>query len=814
MAATGAICAEVVRSGLPLAVAWPAVDQIFLQNFFQSVAEGSPIERSLNRARQLCRLERGEQHPPTWTLPMLYGGSQQGYLFNVAAISTQVHPLPGEITCTPLPGMHAGVTGLFHGRRLGTLDLPTALREGGAGLVHISGPNACGKSTLALRWVREAALQKLPHLVVSGTPANPITAARLVQCVIPVLKRLGRKVESDHLKDGSITLRDRLVTLVDVLTRRWGILLLLDNLDPWPTTDTRDGGDADLAWFFSHFLQSGPGKTRILVTGPTAPQKVEPWPSWVRLVVLDHLTPDLLAGIGLCERSIFSRLPPGPSTWAELGNVCQLAHGHPAWMRPLLSMHPEQLAQAPQGDPLVACFAHWPAAERVQLAMAALPNLALPTAGMVELTGTQAETLADWRETGFLATWSGTTGETLWKVPAEIGSWLAGSGYLPVGPARQAHRRIGAYLIQIFEDNHEDLFGLTWVDILMEARYHWMQADDIEMAAALSGKISHGLEIQGLFAELERINRQFLAWGSHPSPCYWIAQSCLGRGELEQAQEWFQRSREAAGDRYPVEQAVAWQGEAEIHLAKGRLDAAREGFQAAMELLQGAGDLDGEASMAARVAALHVRQGAPEKATTYLQHALTLQEKAGDRMGAARTLSRLAEVDMARHDFTAAVPKLRAALAVQTTVQDHEGESTSHALWGMLEMQRERPEQAVVHFARAIVLYQEMGHMVDLASTLPVAGHLLYTLERFSESRQYFTMALPLLRHLGQNAMLARVQHQLGVMDLLEDLLESAMDHLREALQLRGQIADRQGEAATLCQLGWLARRQGLAKGA
>ncbi|MEO5372597.1 MAG: tetratricopeptide repeat protein, partial [Magnetococcus sp. DMHC-1] len=77
------------------------------------------------------------------------------------------------------------------------------------------------------------------------------------------------------------------------------------------------------------------------------------------------------------------------------------------------------------------------------------------------------------------------------------------------------------------------------------------------------------------------------------------------------------------------------------------------------------------------------------------------------------TLSRLAEVDMARHDFTAAVPKLRAALAVQTTVQDHEGESTSHALWGMLEMQRERPEQAVVHFARAIVLYQEMGHMVE-----------------------------------------------------------------------------------------------------
>ncbi|MBF0425121.1 MAG: tetratricopeptide repeat protein [Magnetococcales bacterium] len=814
LAATGAICAAVAAAGIPLAVAWPDSDPAFLVPFFRNISEGLPIEVALNQARTALRAKHGDQHPPTWVLPALYGHARQGFLFNVAALSASVRPQPPAHPWAPLPGMHGGTTGSFLGRRPETTGILARLREGSAGVVHISGPRTSGKSTLATRLARALITPERPCLAMTDTPANPLTAGRLLQSAIPLLKRLGLKAEARQLKDGAISPRERLVTLVSILTRQQGLILLLDNLDPWPVPGERQGCDPDLAWFFYLFWREGPGTTRILVTGQTPLHWPGPLPDWVRSIVLPPLSLALLAGVALSERAIHARLPPTPEGWEEVRAACRGAQGNPTWMRLLLTIPVSQDAHATE-NPLATFFATWPAAERIQLARAALPHLPLPTEGMLETTGMKTETsLTGWREAGVLTSWQTETGETLWKVPADIGVWLVRPEQLPDAIARRAHRRIGDYLLRLFEENREGMLGLTWVDVLMEARFHWAQAGEIDTAVAVSGKVSHGLEIQGLFAELERINRQLLAWGSHPSPRFWIAQSCLGRGELEQALEWFQRARQPEQEAYRVEQAAAWQGEAEIHLAKGRLEAARESYHAAMLLLRTAGDREGEATVAAQVAAVHVRQGTLDKALAELHHALTLQEEIGDRTGAARTLARLAEVDLARGETSAAVQKLRLALGVQEELRDPIGESTSRALWGMLELQRQRPEQALPHFERAIVLYQELGHVVDLASTLPVAGHLLYTMQRFPESRQYFTMAIPLLRHLEQHAVLASVCHQMGVMDLVEELLEPARMHLGEALALRSQIGDRKGESATLYQLGQLARAWGLEEAA
>ncbi|MEO5368541.1 MAG: tetratricopeptide repeat protein [Magnetococcus sp. DMHC-1] len=817
LAATSAICAAVVQNGMPLAVAFPTVETAFLTPFLQGVAQGLPLETALNQARNTCRSTCGEQSPPTWTLPMLFGGSQQGFLFNVAALSASVHPQPKKPDWDSPPGMHLGVAGHFWGRRPGTEGLLTGLREKTIGLLHVSGPQASGKSSLIVRLVRGMADLGHPVLAVAGTPANPVTAARLLQSVIPVLKRQGFKSETSQLKDGSLPIRDRLAHLVDVLTRQQGLILLLDDVQPWPTPgEYRGNSDPDLAWFFYLFWQKGPGETRILVTGPDPLHWPEPLPAWVTRLALEPLPVALLAGIALRERSIVARLTPGPEGWNEVQNACQRLPGHPAWVRPVLATDPGQLASVPVADSLTAFFATWSGDERRQLTQAALPHLALPTEGICQVTGMESDQLFGWLDAGIIDSWHPPGRERLWKVPPGIRDWLLRTEDMSSPHIHEAQRRIGAYLLRMFEENREEILGLTWVDILMEARFHWAQGGDLPTAAAISGKISHGLEIQGLFAELERVNRQFLLWGSHPSPLFWIAQSCLGRGELEQAMEWLQRSRESVQDQdgYWVEQAAAWQGEAEIQLTKGRLEAARNGFHAAMTLLHTAGDREGEAAMATQVAAVHLRQGLLEKATAQLHHALSLQEEAQDRTGAARTLSRLAEVDLARQDYAAARQKLRLALTVQEEMHDRVGESTSQALWGMLEMQSQRPEKALPHFQRAIAIYQELGHLVDLASTLPVAGHILYTLERFSESRQYFTMAEPLLKHLGQNAMLASIRHQMGIMDLLEGSLESALDHFREALFLRGETGDQPGEAATFFHLGQLARMLGLEAGA
>ncbi len=188
---------------------------------------------------------------------------------------------------------------------------------------------------------------------------------------------------------------------------------------------------------------------------------------------------------------------------------------------------------------------------------------------------------------------TGRSDAPLWFVYGLLRGWL--QERLSPDERKNAHKLAGDFLVGMDRQDLESELGLSLVDCLMEARYQYLQAKELELARIITDRLSGFLVQSGLYDGARQLNFELLNYERHPSPMSWIARTYLQQGEYDLARIWYQRSIDASGSNQN-EAAVALHGLATIDLKKGEYEAAREKFEKAMKIMQQIGDRAGEAS--------------------------------------------------------------------------------------------------------------------------------------------------------------------------------------------------------------------------
>ena len=75
------------------------------------------------------------------------------------------------------------------------------------------------------------------------------------------------------------------------------------------------------------------------------------------------------------------------------------------------------------------------------------------------------------------------------------------------------------------------------LDVLLEARGHYLSAEDLDNAIAVTARISGYLQRRGYYSELIRLNQELLDLDKQPAarPTVWIAQSLSGSGRIQKS---------------------------------------------------------------------------------------------------------------------------------------------------------------------------------------------------------------------------------------------------------------------------------------
>ncbi len=732
-----------LAESIPLAVVWDAPTAAS-KPLYRALVAGQSMDEALLSVRR--EVAAASASAPV-SVPALYS------IYDLAKIyDSQERAAPAALTpeLLALPGLTEGRAECFVDRRRDLERLLPALREGGRQTLIITGPDGVGKSALAVHLARrlEPGYSVLP---IYSSPHNRITSARLLEAAVGHLNGIG----DESLKDPRRSVRERLQSLLEML-KASRILMVWDGLE----LDGKTGkiSDPDLAEFYLQMLK-GMTAGRAIITCQALPADATTLPARAVQWKLEGLGQAAFIRYLLRDEGLADRYKKGEINYAALA-----AHYHAA------SGLPSRLAQtgkalsggdlAANDDPLTKLISRLGSASSHALSQAAVYNMAISLDGLAAVSGAAEEQAAanagEWQDLSLAYP----VGE-LWAVPSSLRAPLLAS----LSPQEQgaAQKAAGDFLRDLAKAGRSAQLRLSRLDVLLEARGHYLAAKDQDNAIAVTAHISGYLQRRGYYSELIRLNQELLDLDRQSSgPTAWIARAYLDQGEYRKAVEWYGRALQIAPD------AAAYHDLGTALLHQEKYDLAKESLQKAADAFHNASDQSGEAASLSRLSAIDMLKNENAAAVEKLQKIVEIMKSLGDMKGEAAALQEMARLDMSRCDYDAARQGLVKSMELLKTAGDRKGEA--FALFNLASLDLEKGD-------------------------FPLAG-------------AEFAEVLPLFAEMGDRAGEAAILHSLGMIHSQAGEKEAAVDSFQKALRINQELADRPAEAGAFFQLGALAVQQ------
>ncbi len=741
------LCQELVMH-LPLGIAWNASADAS-RAFYRALTQGKSLNETLSlmrlKTQRACQ-EQGE----ICALPVLYTSVDQPKIFDPLRREEVANAIDRELQ--PLPGMTDGYAKRFVDRRMDLQRLGSGLREGTIRTLIITGPDGTGKSTLGTKLANKLASLGYSILSIYSSPQNPITAIRLMEAAISLLARTGQAEAAQRLRDPALPLARRQKSMLEALNQG-RTLLFLDGLE----LDGKTGRikDPELAEVYLQMLQ-GMESSRVIFTSCTLPVDAMSLPARAREWPLAGLSGASLIKFLLEDQASAGRYRKGELPYRKLQEFHSSVAGNPT----CLAETAQVLGRAGEisicEEVLAKLAASLNSRSLQALCRVAAFGIAVSPAGFAAVAGLPEKgALAyakDWQQASLVYQVG-----NLWAVSSTVRVWLLAT--LSQEQRFAAQKAVAGFLRDLAESGRSANLGLSRLDCLLEARGHYLAAEDLAGARAVTGGVSGFLERRGYYSELIRQNQELLELEKHAEPMNWIARAYLDQGDFKKAQEWYGRAV-AAGPN-----AAACHGLGTSYLRQGKSDLARDSFQKAAEICHAAGDLSGEAAALHGLASIDMEKKDDIAAFEKLQRIAAIQKQVGDLEGIASTFQELAVLDLRRGDYGAARQRLVKSLDMLQRAGDRTGEAA--ALYNLASIDLEKGE--------------------------------------FDPAREEFHKALALKRDLGDVRGEAAVLHSLGLIEAQSGDREKARERFLDALKIYQQLGDRPGEAGAFFQLGALA---------
>jgi tetratricopeptide (TPR) repeat protein len=271
----------------------------------------------------------------------------------------------------------------------------------------------------------------------------------------------------------------------------------------------------------------------------------------------------------------------------------------------------------------------------------------------------------------------GSAGTDLWLVYGLLRSWLLAPGRLPAEERQAAHRAAGDFLFALGQQDREIELGLGWVACLLEARAQYLAAGEYGPARAATDRISGVYNRQGLYGDVERLNKELLRYERHDDSFAWIAKSHLLRANFDAARTWFQKIGGEIEARPLIAEAAMMYGLGSVDLRTGKLVDARYKFEKALEIHRSIAERAAEAADLHGLASVSTREWNHSRARELFSMALAIHREFEEKAGEADIVHELAWIDLREGDSNQARMGFEKSLSIRRRIEDRAGEASS-----------------------------------------------------------------------------------------------------------------------------------------
>jgi tetratricopeptide (TPR) repeat protein len=355
---------------------------------------------------------------------------------------------------------------------------------------------------------------------------------------------------------------------------------------------------------------------------------------------------------------------------------------------------------------------------------------------------------------------------------------------------------------------------------LLEARYHYHQAAQIDEAVAITQQVVSQLDTWGAWQWEEQLCRETLSWVPQRSIMAAFFLHQLGnvaqhKGAYDKALEWYSQSlviRKELNDRAGI--AVSLHNLGSIALHRGQHNEALERYQQSLAIRKELEDRAGMAASYHQLGMITQIRGGYDEALAWYSKSLSISEELGDRAGMAASYNQLGEVAQDRGTYDVAIQWYRKALVINEELGDRVNTAIAYHNLGRVAQAKGAYNDALEWHRKSLIIKEELGDRAGMAASYQNLGIVAQRCRAFDGALAWYSKAIAIVEELGDRAGMAACYHQLSRVALDRGIHDEALDWCRRSLTIREELGDRAGIAASYYQLGRITQEQGKLDGA
>jgi tetratricopeptide (TPR) repeat protein len=375
------------------------------------------------------------------------------------------------------------------------------------------------------------------------------------------------------------------------------------------------------------------------------------------------------------------------------------------------------------------------------------------------------------------------------------------------------HLRAAAYYHWHAGVWHQD--RLADINDLLEARHHYQQAGETELALACQDIVGAQLETWGAWEWSRHLYEEALTWTTFGSRFEAVARHQLGtlaelRGDYDAAETHYRISlaiSEELGDRPGVGNTHHQLGMLAQH--RGDYATAETHYRNSLDIDKELEDRAGIATSYHQLGVLAQLRGDSPTAETHYRNSLAISKELGDQAGVGKTYHQLGVLAQLRGDSPTAESLYRNSLAIKEELDDRSGIATSYHQLGMLAHHRGDYVAAESLYRNSLAISEELGNRVSVGSTYHQLGVLAHDRRDYTTAEAHYRNSLAISAELGNRAGIATSYGQLGVLAHDRGDYAAAETHYRNSLAISAELGDRTGLGKSHHMLGVIAHDRG-----
>ncbi len=354
-----------------------------------------------------------------------------------------------------------------------------------------------------------------------------------------------------------------------------------------------------------------------------------------------------------------------------------------------------------------------------------------------------------------------------------------------------------------------DKEGKAYVGNFLEARWHFLQAEEWDRAAELTCGMEEHLTITGYpqlsFELLAEISGKNISEENRANVYHLQGILYQDFGDYDEALKQHEKVMEISekiGDIKGVSYSLHQIGM--IYQDKGDYEQALKQYEKSMEINEKIGDIKGISISLGQIGMIYQDKGDYEHALKQYEKAMEVFEKIEDISNVSKILHQIGNIHYLKDDYEQALKQYEKSLEIRKGIGDIKGVSYSLHQIGMIYEDKGDYEQALKQYEKSLEIRKEIGDIKGVSDSLHQIGNIHYLKGDYEQALKRYEKSLEIRREIGDIKGVSYSLYNIGAIYQKKSNYEQALKHYEKAKEISEKIEDIAGTALSFGQMGKL----------